>query len=475
MNRLWALLSAYGATFVTLLQGLLSAALLTRLLAVETYGVYAQYRAVAGLAVTALSFNLGHGFLRFGSALEPPARRRMMATIITAQTLIATAALACVLPFGQRLSLAAFDRPDLWLWVAVWLWSLLTLIQVQLQNSLVIVQRAALAYAVTTAYRVASIAALGVLFLWPTLEAAIGVSVAVMALTTAGLAWLTRAELLAPRLDLAPLRELLAFCLPLLPVQLALWVCASSDRFFLKHFEGLESVAHYSLVYTFASLIPVLFSAVSNIFLSAVSRWHDAGERERVDRAFSQTLRAYWLVGSGALVGVFVGAGAITEMVAGPRYVFGEVRSVALWIAAGGFVYGFFQIFTRLFDLARRPWSVSLTWVIAMLLNLGLNTLLIPPLGMSGAAIATGLSYLCAFAVAWLIRPDVVRFELPRAAMLAHALAAVAIGLGAAWLAPAGVLAGLAIAVLAGALVLGCGLALGVVDPRALRRELLQR
>jgi O-antigen/teichoic acid export membrane protein len=42
VNRLWALLSAYGATFVTLVQGLLSAALLTRLLTVESYGVYAQ-------------------------------------------------------------------------------------------------------------------------------------------------------------------------------------------------------------------------------------------------------------------------------------------------------------------------------------------------------------------------------------------------------------------------------------------------
>ncbi len=475
MNRFWALVSAYGATFVTLVQGLLSAALLTRLLTVESFGVYAQYRAVAGLAVASLSFNLGHGFLRFGSPLAPAARRRMMATIITAQTLVCTLALALVLPFGERLSLAAFDRPDLWLFVAVWLWSVLSLAQIQLQNSLVIVERAAVAYAVTTAYRVASIASLGVLLVWPTLEAAIAVSVAVMALTTGGLSWLARGELMWPRIDLAPLRELLRFCLPLLPVQLALWVCASSDRFFLKHFEGLESVARYSLVYTFASLIPVLFSAVSNIFLSAVSRWFDGGERERVDRAFSHTLRAYWLVGSGALVGVFVGAAPIAQMVAGERYVFADVQSVALWIGAGGFIYGFFQIFTRLFDLARRPWSVSLTWIIAMVLNLGLNALLIPRLGMSGAAIATAISYAAAFGVAWLIRPHVVRFELPLGPMALHGCAAAAIAAAAALLVPGGVIAGLAVAVAAGALALGTGLALKVVDPQTLRRELMNR
>jgi O-antigen/teichoic acid export membrane protein len=475
VNRLWALLSAYGATFVTLVQGLLSAALLTRLLTVESYGVYAQYRAVAGLAVAALSFNLGHGFLRFGSPLAPPDRRRMMATIITAQTLITTLALALSLPFGERLSLAAFDRPDRWLLVAIWAWSVLSLAQVQLQNSLVIAQRAALAYAVTTAYRVGSIASLGILWLWPTVGAAVGVGVGVMALTTLGLAWLARADLMWPRIDLAPLRQLLRFCLPLLPVQLALWVCASSDRFFLKYFEGLESVARYALVYTFASLIPVLFSAVSNIFLSAVSRWHDAGEHERVSRAFSQTLRAYWLVGTGALVGVTVGAPAIAELVAGPRYVFAGVASVSLWIALGGFIYGFFQIFTRLFDLARRPYSVSATWVIAMVLNLGLNALLIPPLGMSGAAIATAASYALAFAVAWLIRPRTVRFDLPLARLAAHAAAAAAIALAARALPAPGMAPGLAVAVLAGALVCAAGFALGVVDPQTLRRELLHR
>jgi hypothetical protein len=163
--------------------------------------------------VAALSFNLGHGFLRFGSPLAPPDRRRMMATIITAQTLITTLALALSLPFGERLSLAAFDRPDRWLLVAIWAWSVLSLAQVQLQNSLVIAQRAALAYAVTTAYRVGSIASLGILWLWPTVGAAVGVGVGVMALTTLGLAWLARADLMWPRIDLAPLYQLP----PLLP------------------------------------------------------------------------------------------------------------------------------------------------------------------------------------------------------------------------------------------------------------------
>ena len=94
-------MAAYGATVASMVFSLGSAALLTRTLSGEEYGVWSQFRVVSGLMMTALSLNLGHGFLRFGAGASPERRGIIFSHIVGAQLALVALALLVVLPFAD--------------------------------------------------------------------------------------------------------------------------------------------------------------------------------------------------------------------------------------------------------------------------------------------------------------------------------------------------------------------------------------
>lgn len=433
MGGLRGLFAAYGATISSLIYGLASAAILTRVLTLSDYGVWSQYRVVCGLLATTLSLNMGHGFLRFAAAADVERRKIILSRMMGLQLTLVAAVLLIGLPFADPLGEAVFDRPGTGLWLAAAAWAALMMIQSLVVNSLLIRQRAATAYGIMTGYRFVALGALGFLMIWPSVDAAIVISLSTLAGVTAVLAFLVRKDLAMPRpFDYGPLADVLKFCLPLLPIQPAMWVVASSDRFFLKHYDGLEAVGRYSLVYTFAALIPAIYTAVSALFLAAVVPWYEERDMARVGRAFGLAIRAYWTVGLAMVLGLYLGAEPIITWLSGPDYLFEGLQEVALLVGLGGFVHGLFIICSRLFDLKKRSWSVSGTWVLAMVLNLGANALLIPGLGLTGAALATVSSYVVALCFALAIRPREVTPTVKPIRLAGHAagLVLIAIGIG---------------------------------------------
>jgi O-antigen/teichoic acid export membrane protein len=470
-------MAAYGATLATMVLSLGSAALLTRTLSGEEYGVWSQFRIVSGLVMTGLSLNLGHGFLRFGAGASPERRGVIFSHIVGVQVALVLLGLLVVLPFADTLGELAFGRPGLSLWLGVGAWALVTLVQVQLVNSLLMQSKAPRAYGLLSAYRILTLVAFAALFVWPRVEVAVIVSVSMLLCVAVALGVSARNELRWPRLGLGPIRELLLFCLPLLPVQLAMWVVASSDRFFIKHYAGLEEVGRYALVYTFALLIPTIYAAVSGIFMTAIVRWYEGEEYERVGAAVSWALRAYVAVGGAMLLGLFVGARPIITWLSKAEYAFDGVEEVALAVGAGGFLFGLFQILTRLYDLAKRPWIISAIWVSAMVLNLILNALWIPSMGAMGAALATAVSYATTFALAWALRPREVSLHTSIVPMALY-LAGLA-GLG--WVAgrilepESGLVAIFSVAIAGGAVALLWSWACRLVIPSAIRLELARR
>ena len=477
LSRLRGPLAAYGSTLATLIFSLGSAALLTRTLSTEEYGVWSQFRVVSGLAMTALSLNLGHGFLRFGAGATPARRAEIFSYIVGAQVALVTLGLLVVLPFSDALGEMAFGRTGVLLWLGVGAWALLTLVQVQLVNSLLMQTRASRAYGLLTAYRLLTLVALGALFIWPSVELAVLISVSMLLLVGLALGLSARGELGWPRLGLGPIRELLAFCLPLLPVQLAMWVVASSDRFFIKHHAGLEEVGRYALVYTFALLIPTLYGAVSGIFMTAIVRWYEREEYERVGAAVSWAMRAYVAVGGAMLLGLFVGARPIITWLSKAEYAFEGVEQVALSVGIGGFLFGLFQILTRLYDLAKRPWIISGIWVSAMLLNLVLNALWIPSMGALGAALATAESYGVTFTLAWSLRPRAVALRPAVGSVAIYLLGLGGLSWAAGWLLgeDASLVVIFSVATAAGALALLWSWTCRLVIPAEIRFELARR
>jgi O-antigen/teichoic acid export membrane protein len=228
------------------------------------------------------------------------------------------------------------------------------------------------------------------------------------------------------------------------------------------------------LIYTFALLIPTLYAAVSGIFMTAIVRWYEGGDKERVGRAVGLAMRAYIAVGGALLLGLYLGARPIITWLARPEYAFEGVEVVALAVGTGGYLFGLFQILTRLFDLAKRTWTISAIWVLAMMLNLALNAYWIPEHGALGAAVATAVSYGLTMALAWVLRPREVSVLTAPTQTLVYLLGLVGLAFGARALVggDAGLVTLFLVASLAGALALLWSQLCGLIRLADIRREL---
>ena len=405
LDRFRGPLAAYMATAAAMIFSIASAAILTRTLSGADYGTWTQYRVVSNLLVTGLSLNLGHGFLRFGPGASMERRKELFSSIIGLHILLVVVALALILPFADELGASVFGRAGMFLWVAAAGTALLTAVQGQMVNGLHIQSLSASAYSLVASYRIVSLLALLALFVWASVEVAVGITLLMLVFLILALGWRGRSSWSLPSFRFGPIRELLAFTLPLLPVQLAMWVVSSSDRFFIQHHLGLEDVGRYALVYTFALLIPAIYGSVSGLFMTAIVRWYESDERARVGDVIGLAMRAYIAVGTAMLAGLYLGARPIITWIARAEYAFDGLEEVALTVGAGGFFYGLLQLVTRLYDLAKWTWAISGIWLAAMILNLVLNSLWIADFGLLGAAVATLVSYGFAIVIGWLFRP----------------------------------------------------------------------
>ena len=423
MNRVGALASGYVAMLVAILQGVITAYLLAKYLPISEYGAWAQFRALSGLATTFFSLNLGHAYLRFAPAASPTERVCIFRTVVITQLIVATLGWLLFLPLSSGLSMWLFERPELSLFLFLYPITILAIFQVQSSNGLIVQQRPTVSYSLNTLSRIASIIGIAIAaYFVGTLFGVLWALLSVNALTAVVVTTVARKSWGSGRVNFSALFPLLKFALPLFPVQLSLWICTSSDRFFLKYYSGLEMVAQYSLIYAFAGMIHIIYSAVSAMFLETLVRRYSEEHWHKLSSGFVMAVRWYWAIGLSLCVAVFVGARGLITLIATHDYLFAGAEWVAINIAVGSFLFGLYQIYSRLYDLEKRTIEIGTMWVVAALLNLVLNALLIPRYDMLGAAIATALAYGTTLILALWRRPQFIDFPLPKRRMLAYTI-----------------------------------------------------
>lgn len=182
--------------------------------------------------------------------------------------------------------------------------------------------------------------------------------------------------------------SLLKFGFPLLFVVLSEWVLHLTDRLFLVYFWGPEQVGLYSLGFRISQVI--LF-AVGSFQLAWVPLALSMHKEKDAPRIFALVL-TYFTIGACALaLSITVFAKEIISIVSTPLYQ--NVSSVVGPLSLGLVAYGSYSIFALGVMITRKTSRIAWTSGGAALLNIVLNFVLVPRLGMVGAALATVSSY----------------------------------------------------------------------------------
>ncbi|UGV40623.1 flippase [Methanococcoides orientis] len=188
------------------------------------------------------------------------------------------------------------------------------------------------------------------------------------------------------------IREYLRFSLPLTPNSLIRWITDSSDKYMVTYFLGLGSVGIYSAAYSIGWLIHLFISPIQVILYPELSKLYDEGKEDQVKLYLSYSMKYFLMIAIPAVFGLTALGKPLLEILTNSDFVSGSI--VIPFIALSGVLAGVFQILINITHLVKDTKFNLYIYLIAATFNIILNLILIPKIGILGAAISTMISFI---------------------------------------------------------------------------------
>lgn len=260
-----------------------------------------------------------------------------------------------------------------------------------------------------------------------------GVVVADIAVSAVLLVVMVRwfAPLIRPVFSRTVLRESLAFGLPRVPHGFAQQVIAVGDKFVLTAFVPLAQIGLYSMGVS-VGLIQKLFLAA---FEYAWAPFYYATVREPDAQRVFSTVTTYGVaILALTTAGLSAIAADLLDVVTHGQYT--AAAGVVAWTSIGVFFQGVYLLTSIGLNITKNTQYYPVSTAVAAAINIGLNVVLIPRLGIMGAAYANGVAYATQAGIAYVLsqRFYPIHYEYGR---LTRVIAAAAVAYAAARLIPA--------------------------------------
>ncbi|MGE5364358.1 MAG: lipopolysaccharide biosynthesis protein [Bacteroidota bacterium] len=191
-------------------------------------------------------------------------------------------------------------------------------------------------------------------------------------------------------LSFSKLKEVLGFGIPLVPALIADITLSLSDRYFLEHYTSLSDVGLYSLGYRIAAMLSILVTKPFN--MAWPPYMFKTAEKKNAPEIYKNVLVYYLFVAAwvGSLLSLF--SREALMIVATSAY-YGAYKIVPI-IVVSYILVGIEQIMVAGLHITKKTKYAGLLFIITAAINLLFNFLLIPGLGMMGAALSTIISYI---------------------------------------------------------------------------------
>lgn len=195
--------------------------------------------------------------------------------------------------------------------------------------------------------------------------------------------------------DRVNLVEMFKFSIPLIPNAMSWWLINSSDKYIIRLLLGASSNG----IYTVSSKFPAVLQTINSLFYSS---WQDVAIREKKgderDKFYTNTFEKYYeLMFSLVLIAI------PATIVLLPMIVSTEYKSAALYstfIYLGMVFQGFSSFYGINYLNHNKTFGATSTSIVAAIINLIVDLILMPYIGLYAAGISTFLGF---FAM-WLIR-----------------------------------------------------------------------
>ena len=194
------------------------------------------------------------------------------------------------------------------------------------------------------------------------------------------------------------LREYFDFGMPTVPGNLSSWIVNSSDRYVIGLLLGTAAVGYYSPGYSLGSIIYVLIVPVSFMLPVVLSKHFEKHEHQEVDALLGLSMKYFLVLAIPSAFGLSLLSKPILMELTTPEIAL-QGYQVTPFIAFSSIFFGAYAVVAQVIILHKKTMLTGGTWLVAAFLNLGLNFLLVPYIGILGAAITALLAFCFAFFV----------------------------------------------------------------------------
>ena len=191
-------------------------------------------------------------------------------------------------------------------------------------------------------------------------------------------------------LDKKMLKEMFVYSIQLVPTNIAYIILNLGDRYILSIINGVTATGIYSLGYKYGMLFqPLVIEPFKKVFTPYK---YEISSKENSNNLLNKWFIKYNLIGVCIVFQISILVKFVI-MVTSPKE-FLEAYKIVPLIVISFFVYGKSEFYNLGIYLTNKTRYVSYIMILSGILNIMLNFLLIPILGMYGAALATIIAYL---------------------------------------------------------------------------------
>jgi O-antigen/teichoic acid export membrane protein len=380
--------------------GIITLPAFTKSYTTEMYGIWVQVSVTVSLIVPLLTLQLGSAAVRFlAGEDDKTVRRRSLGTMLTPIFTFSFLVMMAAYLFAGRLSIFLFDSPVYTTFVRLtFLWTFtngLFSFFISYLRARARIQRLSVIQVLNGLSKMAIIV--------------------ILAREHLGLEWIFTCMILAdglfslvlffiivreegfPAPGFSRIKEFLELSLPQIPGSVLLWVISASDRYFITHFLNLTNTGIYSSSRTLGSLISLFYAPIGFVLLPVVSKAWEKNRKQDVKEYFEYSTRLFLTMAVPAAAGLAILSQPLLKLLTTTEYLVGW--ELVLLVAVGSIFMGIYLLNSYIILLIKQTRWIPAMILVASAISIGINIVLIPRIGILGAAVSNIASYFALAAI----------------------------------------------------------------------------
>lgn len=187
-------------------------------------------------------------------------------------------------------------------------------------------------------------------------------------------------------------KEYISFGLPTVPGNLSSWTVRLSDRYMIGLLLGMTYVGYYSPGYELGTVISIFIAPLSFMLPAVLSKHYDENSITEVQKILQYSLKYYLLLAIPSVIGLSLLSESILMILSTPE-IAKESYIITPFVALATLLFGVYAIVMQVLILDKNTKITGIIWVVAAIINVGLNIIIIPYLGIITAALTTLIAF----------------------------------------------------------------------------------